>query len=183
MPTIKELVEKSLNVPAFNEEISILIFGPGKPKGDPTTSKCWMKRNKIKDFLNEKFPKSKNSGIIEFPEELVKKIKKQGQSDLDAETHIAYAVDLIIVLDCSTNGVTLEIGKFSSHSWFRDKSYIFLPKKYLKTKSLAKDIHSEYVSSHIVGFTDEEFELCNLVTKKILRIAQDRAISKIINRK
>jgi hypothetical protein len=172
-----------IHLKAFEEEINVLVFGPGKPtdENDTEKMKIWNKRIKIKDHLNEKFPNSQKKGLIIMPEDKIKKTKLSTQTNLEAERDLARASHLIIVLDCGTRGVATEIDTLSEYPWFRERTYIFLKKDHVKTKGLVKDIYSKYPQTHVKGYTQEEFDSCQLVTKKILRQAQVVALNRMYN--
>ncbi len=166
---------------ARHEPIVILVWGPGNPSenASPEKHKAYKKRLEIKKQLKKKFPRAE---VFFSEDKEMKKPAQTGQSQLQAEAMQAKNADLILMLDLG-RGVDLELDHFiPKYPWFRDKAYVFLPIQYVSTKGLVAEVLDKLESNHIIGFSEQEFKSCKLVTEKAFEVAHTVAMDHYIQR-
>lgn len=166
---------------ARHEPIVMLVWGPGNPGKNalPDKLKAYEKRLKIKKHLRKMFPRAE---VFFSEDKEMKEPAQTGQSQLQAEAMQAKNADLILMLDLG-RGVDLELDHFiPKYPWFRDKVYVFLPIQYVSTKGLVAEVFDKLESHHIIGFSEQEFETCKLVTEKAFEVAHTVAMDYYIQR-
>lgn len=157
------------------EPIIILIWGPGKPRRRASLEqhRAYTKRLQIKDILKKEFPRasvhfSEDTEMAEIGEGII------GQLRIEALQ--AKVSDIILMLDLS-RGADLELDHFvPTYPWFRDKVHVFLPKKYVITQGLVSEVLKYVPHDQVEGFSDEEFDSCNVATIKAVRAALSAAL-------
>jgi hypothetical protein len=167
MSRFKEEAEK-IKENARYEPINILVWGPGDPGENASLDKrkAYEKRLKIKNHLREKFPRAEV-----FLSEDLKELVMERQEILKAQAIQAKIAHLILILDLG-RGVDLEIDYFiPAYPWFREKAYVFLPERYVSKKGLVTEVLGKLEDSHIIGFSEQEFESCKLVTEMSVQLA------------
>lgn len=158
------------------EPITILIWGPGKPgrRAPLERRKAYKKRLQIKDVLKKEFPRasvhfSEDAEMVEIGEGVI------GQ--LRVEALQAKVSDIVLMLDIS-RGTDLELDHFvPRYPWFREKVHVFLPQKYVGTQGLVAEILKYVPHDQIEGFSDEEFDRCDVATVKAVRAALSAALA------
>jgi len=178
MSRFKEESQK-IRMNARFEPINILVWGPGEPIGnvDPDKLKAYKKRLKIQSHLKEIFTRAE----VVFSEELNDETLT-GQGILQAQAIHAKIAHLILVLDLG-RGVDLELDHFiPTYAWFREKVYVFLPDRYVPPKGLVEEVFNKLETNRIIGFNEQEFDECTLVTLKVVEVADTIAMDHFISR-
>lgn len=94
----------------------------------------------------------------------------------------AKIADLVLMLDLS-RGADLELDHFvPTYPWFRAKVHVFLPAKYVSTKGLVADVFKYIPQDQIEGFSDKEFNRCDVATTKAVRVALSVAMDSYMRR-
>lgn len=172
---------KRIRENAMHEPIVILVWGPGDPGENAPSDKCkaYEKRLKMKTHLKQKFPRAE---VFFSEDKKMKELTQTGQSQLQAEAMQAKIANLILMLDLG-RGVDLELDYFvPKYPWFRDKVYVFLPIQYVSTKGLVAEVFDKLESNHIIGFSEQEFKSCKLVTEKTFEVAHTVAMDHYLQR-
>jgi len=178
MSRFKEEIQRIRDSARF-EPINILVWGPGKPSGSahPDKHKAYQKRLKIKSHLKEIFQRAE----VFFSEDLIDQTLT-GQGILQAQAIHAKIAHLILVLDLG-RGVDLELDHFiPTYPWFREKVYVFLPDRYVPPKGLVEEVFNKLETNRIIGFNEQEFNECTLVTFKVVEVADTIAMDHFISR-
>jgi hypothetical protein len=165
-----------IRVRARKESIRVLVWGPGAPKRGATglKKKQYEKRRQIKHELKRVFPYSE----VYFSEDREMDAAVEGVKEpLLKEAIQAKAAHLVLMLALS-RGADLELDHFApTYPWFRDKVYLLMPDKYVRTKGLVKEVYKYINPNRIEGFSDDEFKTCKVATVKAIRAADSTAIS------
>lgn len=157
------------------EPITILIWGPGHPgrRAPLERRKAYNKRLQIKEALKKEFPRasvhfSEDTEMVEIGEGII------GQLRIEALQ--ARVSDIVLMLDVS-RGTDLELDHFiPRYPWFRDKVHVFLPEKYVAAQGLVSEVLKYVPHDQVEGFSDEEFDSCNVATIKAVRAALSAAL-------
>jgi len=161
--------------------IKILVWGPGDPGADASAEKRkgYEKRIQIKDVLRSRFPRaavhfSEDEEMLEIGEGISRQLTKQALQARDA--------DLVLMLDIS-RGADLELDHFvPTYPWFREKVYVFLPERFVPPTGLVREVFDYLRQDQVEGFTDEEFEVCDVAKEKAVCIAQTVALDYCLRR-
>jgi hypothetical protein len=158
------------------EPIIILVWGPGNPGADATAERklAYEKRVKIKKVLKKEFHRAE----VHFSEDLeMLRIADGIHGQLSKEALQAFVADLILILDIS-RGADLELDHFiSTYSWFRNKVHVFLPNQYLPPRGLVSEVFGLLSKDQLEGFSEEEFERCDVAKVKAVKVALSAAMS------
>ncbi len=172
---------KRIRENARHEPIIILVWGPGEPSEHASPEKCkaYEKRLKMKTHLKDEFPRAE----VFFSEDVeMKGLAQKGQSQLQAQAMQAKIANLILMLDLG-RGVDLELDHFvPKYPWFRDKVYVFLPMQYVSTKGLVAEVLDKLESNHVIGFSEQDFESCNLVKETVVQVVNTVAMDHYLQR-
>lgn len=157
------------------EPITILIWGPGNPgqRAPLERRKAYNKRLQIKEALIKEFPRasihfSEDTEMVEIGEGII------GQLRIEALQ--ARVSNIVLMLDVS-RGTNLELDHFvPMYPWFRDKVHVFLPEKYVTAQGLVSEVLKYVPHDQVEGFSDEEFDRCDVATIKAVRAALSAAL-------
>jgi hypothetical protein len=167
----------SLRKTAKYMELMILVWGPGDPGpgGSPALRRYWEKRKQIREVLQQVFPNAE----VFFSEdaELEALTRSIGRDILDQELVQAYSADCILVLDL-TRGAHVEVDRFSNYPAIAAKMNVLIPDRYVGSTGLVAHVHKR---TNVIGFSDEEFEMCRVATEKAVQIVEMVAINKLIS--
>ncbi|MDP3103363.1 MAG: hypothetical protein Q8M95_02000 [Candidatus Methanoperedens sp.] len=161
------------------QPITILVWGPTDPGvgAPPDEVKAYLKRLKIKTHLKKRFP---SAGVFFSEDKEMQTLALPGQNQLETQAMQARIAHLVLMLDL-TRGVHLELDHFiPKYPCFREKAYVLLPEQYVSTQGLTKNVLDMLESSHIIGFSDIEFDSCKLVTEKVDGVAHTIALKHVI---
>jgi hypothetical protein len=164
---------------ARQQRLNVLIWGPGDPgeSGTPNSKKSYDKRCLIRKELRENFPRAEVKFSEELKEELKETITIRGT--IPQETVHAASADLVIILDIS-RGADLELDHFAKYSWFRKKVWLLVPQKYLDTAGLVAEVFNLIPKGQRQGFTDEQFERCDVAKQMSVDIVMTVAALKLL---
>jgi len=158
--------------------LKVLVWGPGDPgrRASADSKKAYQKRLQIKQEIKGAFPRSE----VHFSEdkEMVD-LAKGLHGQLRKEAFQAIASDLVIMLDLG-RGVDLELDHFlPTYSWFPPKVFLLLPRKYVNSKGLVKEVYDHLKPDQIGGFTPRQFDKCHVATCMALDAALAYAFDKL----
>ncbi|MHC4461819.1 MAG: hypothetical protein ACYS30_10350 [Planctomycetota bacterium] len=160
--------------------IKILVWGPGDPGSGASdeTRKSYEKRIQIRQVLRSGFPRaevyfSEDSEMMTIGEGIIGQLRKEALQARNA--------DLVLMLDIG-RGADLELDHFvPTYSWFREKVYVFLPEEFVPPRGLVKEVFDYLRPDQVEGFTDQEFEDCDVATQKAVRIAETLAVDCLLH--
>ena len=166
---------KGLFAEARQAELIVLIWGPGDPGSDPShpSYPYWNKRCQIREEIRKAFP---NAGVYFSEDDQLRQFTRHLEDVLAEEWVHASQADCILVLDVS-RGAHVEVDRFSRDPILAAKMRLLLPVRYVGTTSLVSMLHHRL---RVIGFSDEEFDLCSLATKKCVDIILTVAVSKLL---
>ncbi len=168
---------------ARRQNLKFLIWGPGNPGEEaPKEQQAgYRKRCQIRDLIRngDRFGYAK--AYFSEDEEMVK-LTQGLHNQLIAEAFQALNVDGVIVLDIS-RGANLELDTYiPTYPWFRDIVYVLLPGQYIGAGGLADEVLNQLDTRRVIGYTQEEFDSCNVATVKAMEIADTVAMAKYLKR-
>lgn len=157
------------------QELLVLVWGPGDPgsKASAVEKLGFNKRKQIKKEIEKVF----SEADVRFSEDpVLRKMTSYLGRELMREMVHAKLADVVILLDIS-RGVDLEVDHFvETYEWFRNKAYVLIPQKYVKTKGLIADVFKNLRDGHLIGFTDYELKHCTVATKVCVGIVDEVAL-------
>ena len=160
---------------ARKQELLILVWGPGDPGADASGErlKYWEKRVQIRESIQSAYPESE----VLFSESDALRDHTRDLNDLLAEELVhATAADCILILDVS-RGAHVEIDRFSDIPQIAAKTTVLLPERFVGNSGLVGEVHKKV---RIMGFSETEFEECNLATSKSISAVDVYALSRLI---
>jgi hypothetical protein len=99
-------------------------------------------------------------------------------SQLEREALHADIADLVVLL-ATSRGSELEMDHFiPTHPRIRDKIYVLIPERYKSTEGLSQEVLDYLRGVQVVGFTQDEFDLCKVATEKSVNITLGAALKK-----
>ena len=173
-----EEADKYINA-ARKYPLRILVWGPGKPdkRATPEERKPYEKRVQIKSVLRKHFP---NAEVYMSEDPEMNALAPGVKDKLKREAIQARTADLVLVLAIG-RGTALEIDHFvTTYPWIRDKMYILLQKRYVRTKGLVKEVYKLLSDNQIEGYTDHEFHECLVATVKAVDIATEVGLARVL---
>lgn len=163
------------------QPIKVLVWGPGDPgPGASAEAKAgYQKRLQIRAVLRDRFPCaevyfSEDAEMIQLTEGLGGQLLKEAVQ--------ARLSDLVIMLDLG-RGVDLELDHYiPTYDWFPRRVFLLVPKKYVDTKGLVREILDYLLPHQIMGFTPEEFEVCTVAKEMAVAAALATALDRALKR-
>ncbi len=162
--------------------LRILVWGPGDPgpRAKVKGKRAYQKRLQIKKELKKNFRRSE----VYFSEdkEMIR-VFKGVRGQLRKEALQAKVSDTVIMLDLG-RGVDVEIDHFlPTYDWFPPKVHLLVPKKYVDTKGLVKEVYEYLRNDQIYGFTPRQFETCSVASKMAVEATLGVAYDKMLEGK
>lgn len=163
MPTELEIREKNFREKIKRDErLVIFVWGPGEP-ADDTENIYYDKRVEMKKKLDKEFDLSE---VYFSEDEIPQETTSYMGSTLRSEALQARLSDVILLLPVS-RGSDLELDYFVPHfPRIKEKVVIFIPEEYKKTKGLIGEVYGMLEQHQIIGYTEEELEVCNVAKIK-----------------
>lgn len=170
MNSFQQQAEKHRQL-ARNQRLAILVWGPGE--GSPG----YEKRLQIRDELSKIFP----SADVAFSEDReLEDIADYAKGQLLQEAIHALAADVVLILAMS-RGSELELDHFiPTYSWFRDKAYVFLKKRYVASNGLVGTVLDKLTTDQVQGFSEEDFASCRLAKQMSVEVVDSVAMEKYL---
>ena len=148
---------------ARNLPLRILVWGPGDPgpRATGTRRRQYQKRIQIRDVLRRTFPRAD----VRFSEDpLLQAITAYAGGQLRREAIHARLAHVVLMLTVS-RGADLELDHFvPTYDWFREKVYVFMPQRHVRTAGLVRDVLDRLHPSQVQGFTPRELTSCEVAT-------------------
>lgn len=161
-----------------HERLLILVWGPGVPDASTPADrrKGYEKRIQIKEVLTAEFPRA-SVHFSEDPDMLALGLPTMSRLDLE-RLHAAIA-DLIIILPISP-GSQLELNHFiPTAPAIRDKISVLLPERHKSSPGLVTQEILDFLKKvKIIGYTQDEWDVCKVATEKSVQIGLEAALKK-----
>lgn len=174
-----QLAEEELRKLARKQRLRLLVWGPGDPGPHPSRreERRYRKRLQIRTVLQSVFTESE----VNFSEDpVMQRLTTHVGGQLRAEAIHAKLAHVVLMLAIG-RGVELELDYFvPTYSWFRDKVFVFLPDRYMRTTGLVSDVLRFLRRDHVIGFSSSDFLSCRIATEMSVEVVDAVAIARLL---